>query len=265
VSVRALYRYPVKSMLGEPVAQASLDAAGLAGDRGLALVDVGTGRVATAKHPRRWRALLQCSARTSGGRVLVRLPDGAELGADDAGLDAALTALLGRPVRLTDRRPDGAVVERPDPVDVLAAGVTADVPYETLEIGKGSPAATFVDYAPVHVIDVATLRHLGVDERRYRPNLVVDTGAERPFAETGWVGRDLHVGGVRLRVVLPTPRCSVPTLEHGAAGRAPEAVRTLLEQNRIPVEGFGVLPCAGAYALVEAGGTVGVGDPVAVA
>jgi uncharacterized protein YcbX len=125
----------------------------------------------------------------------------------------------------------------------------------------GSAADTFVDYAPVHLITTATLERLGVDPVRYRPNLVIESDTA-PYAETSWVGRELTVGEVVLRVVLPTPRCSVPTLSHGDRPRAPEALRPLLTDNRVDVPGFGVLPCAGVYAEVVRGGTIRRGDTV---
>ena len=51
-AVASLRRYPVKSMLGEPLTEAVIGAGGVAGDRVLALLDAETGRVATAKQPR---------------------------------------------------------------------------------------------------------------------------------------------------------------------------------------------------------------------
>ena len=57
--IDALYRFPVKSMLGERVEQASVTGSGLLGDRAYALVDPADGTVASAKHPRKWGALLR--------------------------------------------------------------------------------------------------------------------------------------------------------------------------------------------------------------
>jgi hypothetical protein len=70
------------------------------------------------------------------------------------------------------------------------------------------------------------------------------------------------VGGVRLRGTLPTPRCSVPTLEHGDLPRSAQALRAVLAANRVDVPGFGVLPCAGVYAEVIEGGAIRTGDAV---
>ena len=65
--------------------------------------------------------------------------------------------------------------------------------------------------------------------------------------------------------MLPTPRCAIPTLEHGPLPRDPAALRSLMAQNRVEVPGFGVLPAAGVYATVERSGPVGVGATFDVA
>jgi uncharacterized protein len=261
VQVSTLTRYPVKSMLGQQVEEAIVGPTGLERDRWRALMDPATGYVCTAKHPRLWRRLLQYSAAADGGRVLVTTPTGETLDADDPQLVATLSADLGRPVEMHDGRPPSSSVERPDPEAVLAQGVDAEVEAPTLEISQGTAGDTFVDHSPVHLITTATLRHLGVEALRYRPNLVLDSSGSdgEPYAENGWIGRELTVGEVVLRVTLPTPRCSVPTLEHGELPRCPDALRPLLTGNRVEVPGFGVLPCAGAYAEVVRPGTIGVG------
>lgn len=98
---------------------------------------------------------------------------------------------------------------------------------------------------------------------RYRPNVVLQTGSSvPPFSENDWAGREIQIGEVRLRGIIPTPRCAIPTLEHGSLPRRTEAVRTLLEDNRIDVPGFGMMPCAGLYAEVVDAGTLRPGDPV---
>src|SRR5215468_1784459 len=58
----SIWRYPVKSMQGEELAEASLGERGLAGDRAFALRDREDGKVATAKNPRKWPALFRFSA-----------------------------------------------------------------------------------------------------------------------------------------------------------------------------------------------------------
>ncbi|MBP2366066.1 MOSC domain-containing protein [Pseudonocardia parietis] len=264
MKIRSLYRYPVKSMLGEELGSLEVDTHGVVGDRVFALIDTEHGRVATAKQPRHWRALLRCRSAGSGSEVTVVLPDGRSVAAESAA--GPLSELLGRAVTVSTRRSDGAVVERPDPEDVLARGLDAEVDAPLLEIAQGAPGGRFVDHSPVHVITTATLDELGVEALRYRPNVVVTTPAGTPaFVENDWLGRTLTIGGVTLVPTLPTPRCSVPTLEHGDLPRAPEALRGPAQRNRVDVPGFGVLPCAGLYARVEVPGTFRRGDAVEIA
>ena len=263
MKVASLHRYPVKSMLGEDLASLDLDTHGVIGDRVYALVDAEHGRVATAKQPRHWRALLRCRAAGSGPQVQVVLPDGRSLAAGSA--DGPLSELLGRTVTVSTRRADGAVVERPDPEQVLAQGLDAELEAPLLEIAQGTPGGRFVDHSPVHLITTATLDEVGVEALRYRPNVVVVTPPGTPaFVENDWLGRPLTIGAVTLVPTLPTPRCSVPTLEHGDLPRAPQALRVPADRNRVEVEGFGVLPCAGLYARVETPGPIHRGDPVEV-
>lgn len=259
-SVTRLRRYPVKSMLGEELTEAVLTRSGVDRDRLLALVDAETGRVASAKQPRLWRGLLQCTATWDGDAPAITLPDGRAIGPGDSNVDAALSAALGRRVHLSDTRRDGAALARPAPEDVIEQGADADVAYEMLEIGQGTEGSTFVDYAPVHLITTSTVAHLDTEVVRYRPNVVLETPSEEPFAENDWPGREITIGTVRLRGIIPTPRCAIPTLEHGGLPRALHAVRSLLTQNRVDVPGFGVLPSAGLYAEVLEPGTIQPGD-----
>ena len=263
-AVSGLYRYPVKSMLGETCEQVEIDGLGVVGDRAQALVDVETGRVATAKQPRWWRELLHCRAATVSGEIRVTLPDGRELGS--LAVDDRLSEILGRPVRMSEQRADGAEIERPEPEEVLEHGVDADLDAPLLEIAMGTPGGRFVDYAPVHLITTATLDEVGVELLRYRPNIVVTTPpGTPPFVENDWLGKRLTVGGVELEGTLPTPRCSVPTLEHGDLPRSKEALRTPAELNKVWVSLLEAnLPCVGMYAAVITPGVVRNGDEVVV-
>ena len=83
------------------------------------------------------------------------------------------------------------------------------------------PAATFFDCAPVHILTTATLAKLSAfypggrfEPRRFRPNILVATGAdESSFVENTWVGRTIAVGAeVRIRITGNTGRCVMTTL-----------------------------------------------------
>lgn len=266
----SLYRYPVKSMLGESLPTAEVDHHGLPGDRGLAFLDEETGKVVSAKYPARWRAMLSARARLNG-EPRITLPDGQTIAASDPDLDAVISALVGRRVRATTVRRTGDTVDRAIPEQVIAQGADVDVDATELELAEKSPTEHFVDYASLHVITKATLAAAGgaggqttpVAAERYRPNLVIDSGEVSGFIENEWVGRRLRVGPeVELAVILPTPRCAIPTLAHGDLPVDRAAVRNLLESNRIPVEGFGVLPAAGVYAHVITPGRITLRDEV---
>jgi uncharacterized protein YcbX len=265
--VAELWRYPVKSMLGHHLDEVTVGPGGVLGDRRFAVIDVATGKVGSAKQPRLWRSLLRARATDLGGdgEVRITLPDGGQTTASDPAVHDLLSTMLGRPVRLSAVPFDQADIDRADPDEVLDQGVEAVVAAPQLVLGEAVPAATFLDYAPLHLITTATLEHIGRPVARYRPNLVIRTPPwHPPFAENAWVGSTMALGEVVVRVVLPTPRCAIPTLDHGDLPRDPGALRTLMAQNRVEVPGFGVLPAAGVYATVEQAGALRSGDAVRI-
>jgi uncharacterized protein len=282
-SVEAVFRYPIKSMLGTRVEQAEVRASGLAGDRNWALIDRQTGKVASAKQPRLWRSLLQLQAEYHGGAtgedpedaLTITLPDGTVVRAGEPGADEVLSGFVGRPVWLRHGREAGAGVDRAVPEEVLAHGVGAEVAAESLELSQETPGDSFVDYAPLHLITTATLAAVaaavataaGTPPRPqvFRPNLVLATPGLSGYAENDWVGRHLTIGSqVRLEVFLPTMRCAVPTLAHGRDPGNPQVLRALARTNRISLDGFGTQTCAGVYAKVVSPGRVRAGDEVRV-
>nr|WP_272919924.1 MOSC N-terminal beta barrel domain-containing protein [Streptomyces sp. SID4948] len=269
-TVGAVWRYPVKSMLGERISSAEVTDRGLAGDRGLAVVDRETGKVASAKNPRLWQSLLSCAAELADEAVRITGPDGKTWWSTDAGIDQALSAVVGRSITLTGTPPARAALDRSRPEQVLRDGWDAEVEADVVRFGSASPVGTFFDFAPVHLISTSTLDMVAalsprgvVEAERYRPNLVID----RPgvgFADQEWVGRHLRIGDrLTLRVVASTPRCAVPTLAHGELPRDTAALRVPARHNRVPaLPGRDPEPCAGVYAQVIRPGLVRIGDSV---
>jgi uncharacterized protein len=275
-TVATLRRYPVKSMLGEELAACDVTSRGLAGDRELALVHRETGKVASAKNPRAWRGLLKLAAASvaaSGPAVQVTFPDGTAMASNDPGLDAALSRFLRQPVTLTATPAPGAVLDRADPEQVLRDGIRARVHVEIGHLGGAAPEGTFFDFAPLHLLATSTLDQVArlsprgtVEPERYRPNIIIRMTAPG-FAENDWAGRDLRIGpDLAIRVIALTPRCAIPTLEHGRLPRDRDALRVPASHNRISArEGLSPQPCVGAYAQVLHPGRIKVGDPVSVA
>jgi uncharacterized protein len=52
--VVSLWRYPIKSMMGEELNSTYLTKRGVLGDRAYALIDPASGVVASAKNPKKW-------------------------------------------------------------------------------------------------------------------------------------------------------------------------------------------------------------------
>ncbi|HEX3721963.1 MAG TPA: MOSC N-terminal beta barrel domain-containing protein, partial [Nitrolancea sp.] len=168
-TIAAIWRYPVKSMRGEELSAAAINERGLPADRVMALIDRETGKVASAKHPRRWGRLLDCAAAVAtiddDGTVSIRvsLPDGRTLMSGDEAIDEALSELFGRSVTLSYVPPHVAETEREYPV---VQGLPVSGMFFSGQIGLGAPPATFFDYAPIHLLTTATLAEL----RRVEPN-----------------------------------------------------------------------------------------------
>jgi uncharacterized protein YcbX len=278
-TVAQLFRYPVKSMGGEEVASARFDEPGVEGDRRWAVVDAASGKVASAKRPKLWRSLLECTATTDGsGRGWISLPDGTRLAADTSDAADRLSAYLGRPVTLETSlgqpmmelfQTDNGLSD--DEGELLGVDESEDDRVAVTDFALGMLApGTFLDLSPVHLLaasSLATLSRLHPDgevtPRRFRPNLVVaNDGDEGGFVENSWAGQALQIGEVRLRVIVPTTRCTMTTLAQGPLPRDRRVLQTLAEHNRVELPGFGVFPCLGASATVEKPGTINVGDSV---
>lgn len=275
-----VWRYPVKSTLGERVETAALTAKGVAGDRVWALLDTESGHVVSAKRPKRWGALLGLASMSEGSDVRVVLPDGSALLAGSRELDERLSALLGRDVTLVSEAPPGAVFEEAWEAE-LKNGVPPwfDLPTrpdaEDGELVEGgqfmSEQGTLFNFGAVHLVTTGTLRRLrelapGSDfaAERFRPNLVVDTD-EDGFVETAWQGRTLTVGDVRLTVSFTVPRCVVTTLGQADLPQDRDVLRTVATHNAVDCFGSGTrYPCVGVYADVVAVGAVATGQMVAL-
>jgi hypothetical protein len=270
VTVAELWRYPVKSMGGERLESIHFTATGGEGDRGLALIDRTSGRIGSAKLPRRWGTLLGCSARRlPDGRVAVTLPGGEVVTGPGPELDRAIAALIGADVTIGAAVPDDATIDRywPD-IDGLAMRDT-----ETSGPIAGAAPGTFFDHAPVHLVTTSALASVGAcdgtaaDPRRFRPNLVIDSGSEADaFPENAWVGRTLAIGEAELTIIARSPRCVVTTLAQPGVPADLGLLRAVARDNTVPFAepGSTRMPCLGVYATVTRPGTVHAGDAVRI-
>jgi MOSC domain-containing protein len=269
-AVAQLWRYPIKSMAGESLPYACITAStGVLGDRAYALLDVETGRIASAKHPRNWGRMLGFTARVferdgdRHPRVVIEFPDGRRAFSDQPDIDRVLSEAVAREVRLVSVPPRQATFDEYEPERDAGRA-------EPLAIG--APEGTFFDFAALHLVTTATLGRLRelrpeslVEVARFRPNIVVDTGPGSGFHENDWVGRELAIGDeVRAYVAFPCPRCVMTTLPQGRLPSDPEILRAAAENQQLFVLLAKRLPTVGVYARVVRGGTIRAGDSVRI-
>ena len=264
-SVVWLWRYPVKSMMGEELNASAVTQRGLLGDRAYAFMDASDGKVASAKNPRKWGKLFEIRAAyveepRQGDRippVRITLPDGRMCTTEQGDINQVLSGVLGREATLMAQAPDKPQLEEywPDVEGLIHRETVTD---------ESMPSGTFFDLGTIHLLTTATINRLRelypqgrFEARRFRPNIVVETSeGKRGFVENEWLNRTLVIGEeVRLRVFSPCPRCVMTTLPQGDLPADSGILRTAAQHNQANV---------GVYATVVQGGFVRRGDEVRV-
>jgi len=268
-SVVALWRYPVKSMMGEELNSSEVTDRGLLGDRQFAVVDRATGKVSGAKNPRKWgnffdfRATYADAPKTGAriSQVRITLPDGEVVSSDRADLEQILSRAFGRDIAFVEAR-------AAESTSGVAEEYWLDMPgleYRDAVTDFEMPAGTFFDVAVVHLLTTSTIDRLRelypqgrFEARRFRPNIVISTGsADARFVENDWIGREVVIGDtVRLAITEPCPRCVMITLPQGDLPKDSGILRTVAQHNGVNV---------GVYASVINGGTIRRGDKVVLA
>jgi uncharacterized protein YcbX len=262
--VVSIWRYPVKSMLGEELNSSYVTERGLVGDRAYALIDKETGKVASAKNPRKWERLFDFrsifvdppQAPENIPPVRITLPDGTQISSDeDKNIDQTLSKALGRDVRLIRASLEKPSYEEYWP-DIDGLAQRDKVTEEAM------PSQTFFDIAVVHLLTTSTINHLRelypegrFEVRRFRPNIVVESeSGEKDFIENLWIGKKLTIGeDIVLKINGPCTRCVMITLPQGDLPKDLGILRTVARYNQVNV---------GVYASVLHGGTLRRGDLV---
>jgi len=266
--VAELWRYPVKSMLGERRNQLQITARGALGDRAWALRETATGRIASAK---RFPQLLALHAGykveptfAAPGRIQITLPDGRTICPGDPDASAIISDFLGHSVRLENQPAsdektgiDRATVFGDVPVSTMKAEWTTESMPDYFQLMTG----TFFEIGAVYLLasgSVDRLRKLQggtarIDRRRFRPNIYIESEAEwGGFVEDSWLGGALNIGGaVRVEDFKPTVWCVTSTLAQQDPPRDLSILRTTAQHHR---------GCLGVYATVTRSGLLQVGD-----
>jgi len=244
-TVASLWRYPVKSMMGEELNAAEVTKNGLLGDRAYALIDAADGKVVSAKNPRKWAALFDFRANfmqpPKVGQpmppVRITLPDGSSVTSEDREVNKTLSDVLGREVRLELAGAQARSLEEywPDMEGLDHRDTVTD---------EAVPVQTFFDLGVVHLLTTATLDCLReiyaqgrFEVRRFRPNIVVRAAAsDTGFVENDWIGKTVAIGSeARLNVTQATARCVMTTLPQGDLPRDLGILHTVARNNRVKV------------------------------
>jgi len=269
--IAAIYRYPVRSMRGESLAEAEVSELGLLGDRAYSVFDPTDNAMASASTgARNWKGLLQwqavftCEPLPSTDPPPIRLirSDGKVLQSDDPGFEEELSEALGRPARMW----------RGDTRGALSCAAAEKRAQERGE-ATGTSALPSVPYpsAPLHVITTASIAAAGdaypkgrFEVERFRPNIVIETSPElEGFVEKDWLEQELVIGGdagtqgggVELRVLEETERCVATTLPQFDLPKDSQIIRAIAKNNRNQM---------GIYAAVPRGGRICLGDRVSL-
>ena len=272
--VDQLWRYPVKSMVGETVDRVDVTPLGIEHDRVWAVRDLERGGIRGAK---KIGGLMRLGARATagpGGEVAISLPDGSVVSTRDPAVHDRVSTALGHAVRLEPLRPASDLEHYrrgpADTDDVMAElmavfGREEGEPLPDFSIFPEvvlefeSPPGTYYDVFPLMIMTTSALRSMqtalpdsNVDVRRFRPSLVLDTDDAEGHPEFSWVGRQLQLGDVVVEIRDACPRCVMVTREISDEIPADRAVLRHvvreLDQN------------VGVYATVVTPGKIRVGD-----
>jgi uncharacterized protein len=227
--VVGLWRYPVKSMGGEALADIDVSWHGFAGDRRWAFV---RNDVPQSGFP--WFTIRE---RPDMSRYRPEF-------AEPERPDMSATRV---------RTPAGAVFDVADPAlaaELHAGGVRA------IKQNRG-----VFDTFPLSLVTTQSIARLGemvgadLDVQRFRPNILVETLDALPFAEDDWVGSTIRIGAMRMRIDKRDGRCVVITIDPETAARNPAILRAVAQDRQ---------GCLGVYGSVATPGRIAVNDPVFV-
>jgi uncharacterized protein len=270
-TVKALWRFPVKSMLGEQLDELHITSAGVVGDRAWALRDLENRRIASAK---KFVGLLKFRAQYEGTPsadslppVKITLPDGRTIHAADENASELISEAIGHgfhlensPSRTGERAGiDPKTIFADNPVGNVIPGLSADKMPDYFGLHKG----TYLDSASFHLIATGTLAHMrgltegnsDFDYRRFRANMLVDTGDDSDgWIEDQWTGGVLEIGdNLKIISIQPALRCVMTTHAQQDLPRDLAILRTTVQRHQANL---------GAFTAVEGEGDVHLGDAV---
>lgn len=264
--VRTLYRYPVKSLGGAAVGELTPSLRGFVDDRRWMLIDERGRFISQRSLP----GLARFRARMVGGDTLVFETVSGDVLGEVAGArptgEGNITVTVWDDTfsaRLVDSPAIPAIVRRLGLPNARLVYMNQDVhrPVDGRYAREGEEVS-FADGYPYLITTSASLDDLSdkteepLDERRFRPNIIVET--EIPFAEDHW--RELRIGEHAFRLPKACARCIMVTHDPDSGDRSPRVLAELVAYRK---QGPKIL--FGMNACWEGGpGAISVGDRVEV-
>lgn len=256
-TIESLWRYPVKSMAGERLAQVYMGFAGIYGDRcyafknsaarkGFPYLNASAQPQMLRYHPQfRFRARATMPPNWIEAMAIAPGANPTDADAETMALDVVT--------------PDGTIFAIDDPAlyELLVADLRGE---NQLTLVRSNRALT--DCRPVSIVSLQTMRQLGeemgaaLDPRRFRANLYLDLTVDGGFAEDALVGHKLRIGAkAEVAVLERDPRCKILSLDPETGEHNPEIFRHVAQAHDA---------CAGIYCAVLVEGVLAEGDAVAV-
>lgn len=238
--VSRLLHTPVKSLRMRDVEAIELGPHGVVDDRVFYLVD---DRDQSLNQARRL-PLCQATAALADGVLTIHLPDGTVVSGETP-LGRRFESGWDMKLRIPAYEVEGPWSE-----------ALSDFAGEHVRLARVADDRGGWSGFPASLIGEASIDALGlgpIDPRRFR--MLVEFAGGAPFAEDGWVGREVRVGAAIVRVVEECVRCAVTTVDPDTGARDVDSLRAMIAAKGEPN--------LGVYCDVAAPGPIRVGDAVA--
>jgi hypothetical protein len=253
--VESLWRYPVKSMAGEELAEAFVGFSGVYGDRCCAFRDSAARKGFPYLNANAQQQMILYRPRFRRPERATAPPNLSEAQAIAPGVTHANAEPEEMALDVVTPRGEVLVVDDPKLREMLREGLRGE---HDLTLVRSDRALT--DCRPVSLISRQTLRQLEgemgatVDKRRFRANVYLDLSEGDGFGEDRWVGRRLRIGpGAVVAVLERDPRCKLISLDPDTGEHDPAFLRKVAQAH----EAF-----AGVYCAVLVEGVVSKGDSI---
>lgn len=254
-TVESLWRYPVKSMSGEELAEAFMGFPGFYGDRCYAFKNSAARKGFPYLSATVQEQMLRYRPRFRYPERALRPPNLFEAMSIAPGVTPANGD--AEDLILEVVTPSGAVVAVDDPTltKMLVEGLRGE---NHLTLVRSDRALT--DCRPVSLISVQTVRQVeeelgvAIDKRRFRSNVYLDLASNEGFAEDELVGRRIRIGtNAEVAVLERDPRCKMISLDPDTGEHNPEVLRKVAKEHA---------NFAGVYCAVLVEGMLTKGDSI---